>query len=42
YIISFLDGLMLDTFNLGMEVTEVNDQIDVVIFTLENILCPIK
>jgi AcrR family transcriptional regulator len=42
YIVSFLDGLMLDTFNLGMEVTEVNEQIDVLIFTLENILCPIK
>ena len=42
YIISFFDGLMLDTFNLGMEVTEVNDQIDVVIFTSENILGPIK
>lgn len=42
YIISFFDGLMLDTFNLGMDITEVNEQIDVVIFTLENILCPIK
>lgn len=41
YIVSFFDGLMLDTFNLGIGVTKVNEQIDVLIFTLENLLYPI-
>lgn len=41
YIISFLDGLMLDTFNLGMEVTKVNQLIDILLFTLKKMLCPI-
>lgn len=38
YIVSFFDGLMLDTFNLGIEVTKVNEQIDILIFTLKNLL----
>ena len=41
YIISFIDGLMLDTFNLGIEVTKVNEQIDILFFTLRKMLCPI-
>ncbi|OZV12072.1 TetR family transcriptional regulator [Tissierella sp. P1] len=41
YIISFIDGLMLDTFNLGIEVTKVNEQIDILFFTLREMLCPI-
>lgn len=41
YLISFLDGLMLDTFNLGVEVTKVNKQIDILLFTLKKMLCPI-
>ncbi|WP_333638066.1 TetR family transcriptional regulator [Tissierella praeacuta] len=42
YIISFIDGLMLDTFNLGIEVTKVNKQIDILFFTLRKILCPTR
>lgn len=41
YLISFLDGLMLDTFNLGIEVTKANEQIDILLFTLRKMLCPI-
>ena len=42
YMVSFFDGLMIDTFNLSLELTRVNDQIDILIFTLENMLRPIK
>ncbi len=42
YILSFFDGLTIDTFNLSLELTRVNEQIDILIFTLENMLRPIK
>ena len=42
YFISFLDGLMLNTFQLTSEVTNVDAQIEVFLFTLEKMLCPIK
>ncbi|HHT38188.1 MAG TPA: TetR/AcrR family transcriptional regulator [Mollicutes bacterium] len=42
YMISFFDGLTIDTFNLNLELTRVNEQIDILIFTLENMLRPIK
>ena len=38
YIISFIDGLMLDTFNLGIEVTRVNEQIDILFLHWRNAL----
>lgn len=41
YMVSFFDGLMLDTLNSGIEITKADEQIDVLIFTLENILHPI-
>ncbi|KNF09031.1 TetR family transcriptional regulator [Gottschalkia purinilytica] len=41
YLISFLDGLMLDTFHLGIERTKVNDQLKVLVFSLKEMLCPI-
>lgn len=41
YLISFIDGLMLDTFNLGIERTKVNEQLKILLFTLKQMLCPI-
>ncbi|MBU5485114.1 TetR family transcriptional regulator [Clostridium sp. MSJ-11] len=42
YFISYLNGLMLDTFQLGPEVTNVQKQLTTLIFSLEEMLCPIK
>lgn len=42
YLISFLDGLMLNTFQLGSERTNVNDQLTVLLFSLKEMLCPIE
>ncbi|MEW9095596.1 MAG: TetR family transcriptional regulator [Clostridiaceae bacterium] len=42
YFISYLNGLMLDTFQLGPEVTNVQEQLTALIFSLEEMLCPIK
>jgi AcrR family transcriptional regulator len=41
YLVSLIDGLMLDTFNLGLEVTKVDEQIDILLYTLKKMLCPI-
>ncbi|WP_425538097.1 TetR family transcriptional regulator [Microaceticoccus formicicus] len=41
YIISFFNGLILDTFNLGTNVTQVEEQIDILIFSLEKLLSPV-
>ncbi|WP_152658166.1 TetR family transcriptional regulator [Oceanobacillus sp. CFH 90083] len=40
YLISFVNGLMLDTFQLGHEKTEVKNQLNVLLFTLEKMLRP--
>lgn len=40
YLISFINGLMLDTFQLGHEKTEVKDQLNVLLFTLEKMINP--
>lgn len=42
YFISSLNGLMLDTFQLGTEVTNVHDQLRTLIFSLKEMLCPIR
>ncbi|WP_315118914.1 TetR family transcriptional regulator [uncultured Clostridium sp.] len=42
YFISSLNGLMLDTFQLGSKVTNVQEQLTTLIFSLEKMLCPIK
>lgn len=42
YLISFLDGLMLNTFQLGSERTNVNEQLTVLLFSLKEMLCPIE
>jgi AcrR family transcriptional regulator len=42
YLISFLDGLMLNTFQLGSERTNVNEQLTVLLFSLREMLCPIE
>lgn len=42
YLISFIDGLMLDTFQLGPEKTRVSAQIDVLLFSLKEMLCPVE
>ncbi|SCW28805.1 transcriptional regulator, TetR family [Paenibacillus tianmuensis] len=41
YFVSFMDGLMLDTFQLGAETTLVEDQLTVFLFSLKEMLCPI-
>ncbi len=41
YIISFINGLMLDTFQLGHDQTKVKDQLLVLLFSLEKIINPI-
>ena len=38
YVLSFLDGLLLDTFNLGTEATKADEQIDIFIVALSRIL----
>ncbi|GAB2559460.1 TetR family transcriptional regulator [Gracilibacillus alcaliphilus] len=40
YLISFINGLMLDTFQLGYDTTKVNDQLNVLLFTLEKMINP--
>ncbi|MCU9593559.1 TetR family transcriptional regulator [Caldibacillus thermolactis] len=40
YIISFLNGLMLDTFQFGYEQTKVKEQLSILLFTLEKLLNP--
>lgn len=40
YIISFLNGLMLDTFQIGHEFTKVREQLSVLVFSLENLVHP--
>ncbi|MDI9503105.1 MAG: TetR family transcriptional regulator [Christensenellales bacterium] len=42
YLVSFLDGLMLDTFNYGPDITKVNEQMTVFLDSLAKILCPCK
>ncbi|RAP24914.1 hypothetical protein C2W64_02481 [Brevibacillus laterosporus] len=41
YLISFIDGLMLDTAHLGPEKTKVKEQMEVLLFSLKELLCPI-
>ncbi|MBO0994435.1 TetR family transcriptional regulator [Bacillus sp. SD088] len=41
YLVSFINGLMLDTFQLGHEQTKVKDQLSVFLFTLEKLINPI-
>ncbi|MCR8996848.1 TetR/AcrR family transcriptional regulator [Brevibacillus sp. 7WMA2] len=41
YLISFMDGLMLDTAHLGPEKTKVKEQLEVLLFSLREMLCPI-
>lgn len=41
YLISFINGLMLDTFQLGHEKTEVRAQLSILCFTLEKLLNPV-
>lgn len=40
YILSFINGLMLDTFQLGHEQTKVKDQLSILIFSLEKLINP--
>lgn len=40
YFISFIDGLMLDTFQLGHEQTKVKEQLSVFLFTLTTLISP--
>lgn len=40
YILSFINGLMLDTFQLGHEQTKVKDQLSVLLFSLEKLINP--
>lgn len=40
YILSFIDGLMLDTFQLGYEQTKVKGQLSVLLFSLEKLINP--
>ena len=40
YLISFINGLMLDTFQLGHEQTKVKDQLSVLLFSLEKLINP--
>jgi len=40
YILSFINGLMLDTFQLGYEQTKVKDQLSVLLFSLEKLINP--
>jgi len=38
YMISFLNGLMLDTFQLGNKQTKVREQLSILLFTLEKLV----
>lgn len=38
YVVSFVDGLMMNTAHLGAERTKVGEQMDVLLFTLEQML----
>ncbi|MXQ53118.1 TetR family transcriptional regulator [Shimazuella alba] len=40
YLITFINGLMLDTFQLGHERTKVKDQLSVLLFSLEKLINP--
>ncbi|TCJ02078.1 TetR family transcriptional regulator [Cytobacillus praedii] len=40
YILSFINGLMLDTFQLGHEQTNVKDQLSILLFSLEKLINP--
>ncbi len=40
FILSFLNGLMLDTYQLGHEQTKAKDQLSVLLYTLEKLLNP--
>lgn len=40
FILSFLNGLMLDTYQLGDEQTKVKDQLSILIFSLEKLINP--
>ncbi|PFV82875.1 TetR family transcriptional regulator [Bacillus sp. AFS059628] len=40
YILSFINGLMLDTFQLGHEQTEVKNQLSILLFSLERLINP--
>lgn len=40
YLISFINSLMLNTFQMGHEQTEVEEQLSVLLFTLELIINP--
>lgn len=42
YLISFIDGLMLDTAHLGSEKTKVKEQMEVLLFSLKEMLCPVN
>ena len=42
YFISFIDGLMLNTFQLKTETTNVDGQLSVFQYSLEQMLCPVK
>lgn len=42
HMISFINGLMLDTFQLGTEKTKVKEQLSVFLFSLEKMICPVE
>ncbi|ASB91330.1 TetR family transcriptional regulator [Bacillus sonorensis] len=42
YLISFINGLMLDTFQLGNANTKVKEQLSVLLFSLEQMMKPTK
>src|SRR5690625_570295 len=42
FILSFLNGLMLDTYQLGQEQTIVKDQLTVLLYSLEKLINPTK
>lgn len=42
YLISFIDGLMLDTAHLGQEKTNVDEQCDLLLFSLKEMLRPVS
>lgn len=42
YLISFMDGLIMDTAHMGPEKTKVREQLDALLFTLEAMLGPVE
>ncbi|MGG3886798.1 TetR family transcriptional regulator [Brevibacillus panacihumi] len=42
YLISFIDGLMLDTAHLGQDKTNVDEQCDLLLFSLKEMLRPVS